>query len=61
MRCRDFLSPARQRRCKDGVKEKDMNRHFSHLNEMQTGAKRPCDPIALSEDRSRAAGIEETD
>jgi len=38
-----------------------MNRHFSHLNEMQTGAKRPCDPIALSEDRSRAAGIEETD
>jgi hypothetical protein len=38
-----------------------MNLHFSYVNEMQTGAKRPCDAIALSEDRSRAAGIEEID
>ena len=38
-----------------------MNRHFSYLNGMQTGAKRPCDPIALSEDGSRAAGTEEID
>jgi hypothetical protein len=38
-----------------------MNRHFSDLNEMQTGAKRPCDAIALSEDRSRASGDVEID
>ena len=38
-----------------------MNRDFSYTNEMQTGAKRPCDAIALSEDRSRTAGNVEID
>jgi hypothetical protein len=38
-----------------------MNRHFSYSNEMQTGAKRPCDAIALSEDCSRASGNVEID
>ena len=36
-----------------------MNRDFSYTKEMQPGAKRPCDAIALSEDRSRASEAKE--
>jgi hypothetical protein len=54
-----FLFPARQRRCKDGVKEKDMQRHFDDTTEMYSGAKRPCDTIALGEDCTRASEAKE--
>ncbi len=36
-----------------------MQRHLDDMTEMYSGAKRPCDEIALSEDRSRASGTEE--
>jgi hypothetical protein len=54
-----FLFPARQRRCKDGVKEKDMQRHLDDMTPMYSGAKRPSDAIALCEDRARAPAMEE--
>ena len=47
--------PARQRRCKDGVKEKDMQRHFDDMTGIHLGAKRPCKRIALCEDCMRAS------
>jgi hypothetical protein len=36
-----------------------MQRHFDDMTEMYSGAKRPCDAIALCEDRTRASGMEE--
>ena len=32
-----------------------MQRHFDDVTEIHLGAKRPCNTIALSEDRSRAS------
>ena len=37
-----------------------MPRHFDDMTNYQ-GAKRPCDPIALCEERSRASGMEAAD
>jgi len=37
-----------------------MQRHFDDMTETYSGAKRPCDEIALSEDRSRASEAKET-
>jgi hypothetical protein len=36
-----------------------MQRHIDDMTEMYSGAKRPCDAIALSEDRSRASEAQE--
>lgn len=36
-----------------------MQRNLDDMTEMYSGAKRPCDLIALSEDATRASGTEE--